>query len=1135
VVIPARAASIPPKYEARISMNGLIRASLRNPYAVTVMCLTIFLLGFEALRRIPIDILPVFKSPAVQVLTFYAGMPAASVEKDISNRMERWVGQANGTSRQESRSIIGASIVRDYFRSDVDPNGALTQVNSLALAAVPNLPPGTLPPVVLPFDPTSTTPVCIVAVDSPNGEQTESILYDVGRYEVRNMLMSINGAVAPVVYGGKIRAVLAYVDRQKLQARGLSPIDVMNALDNYNLFLPTGDVKIGEIDYALDSNSMYDAAEAMGDIPLRTEPGNTAFLRDVATPKDAAFIQTNVVRVNGKREVYIPVFRQLGASTLGVVNDVRRNLKGFQERLTRGGIELKLVMDQSVYVRQSIWALAQEGIGGAVLCSLTILLFLGQPRMTAIAVMTLPISVLSACIFLYATGNTINVMTLAGLTLAIGPMVDSAIICLENTHRHLGMGVKPMEAAFLGASEVALPELVSTLCTFLVLAPLALMPGMGEFLFRPMAYAVAFAMISAYILSRTLVPACSGYWLSSHGEGHGHGNEPEHGHGNGQFDNGHARGNIVARAYARWLEWVDRAFAAYARGLDVILRHRMLTIATGFGLFFVTLGLMWPIMRKEFFPEVDAGAFEMYVRAPSGTRIDTPAGTNLRSTEQIIGEVEELIRKTISEEDFQLIISELGVNADWSAAYTPNAGPMDAVIKVQLSPERSRSAQEYVHMIRLAVLKDPRFKNLDFGFDAGGLVRGAMNEGKSTPINIRITGKRQAEARAVAEEIKDRVAGIPGVVDARIIQRLDYPEYIIDVDRAKAADLGLSQQDVMRNVVAALNSSIQFNKRNFWIDPVGGNQYFVGVQYPEEDIKSLETLMNVPIPTPAKRSIPLSNLVTLRRAMVPTEVTHTNIQPTIDLTMGTYGRDLGHVSDDVTAVINEFGQRLPDGSWIPYDPSSQARRPLPGSKIVLSGEYARMKETFSSLFFGLIGASVLIYFLMVGLDKSWVVPLTVMLVVPLCLVGILPMLYLTGSAINVQSLLGFIFVVGIKVANTVLMTDFAQELRRHEGLNPTEAIRKAASIRVRPVTMTALAAFFALIPGAFALERGSEANAPLARAILGGLLAGEPATLFVLPCLYSLMVRDKPGARTEHMPEETFGEEAAPETDEGWV
>lgn len=1089
-------------------MNGLIRASLRNPYAVTVFCLTLVLLGGAAAWFIPVDILPVFKSPAVQVLTFYGGMPAASVEKDITNRMERWVGQASGTSRQESRSIVGASVVRDYFRSDVDPNGALTQVNSLALAAVPNLPPGTLPPVVLPFDPTSTTPVGIVAVDSPDASQSESILYDVGRYEVRNMIMSINGAIAPVVYGGKIRAVLAYLDRPKLEARHLSPLDVMKALDSYNVFLPTGDAKFGDMDFALDSNSLYDYPSQMGDIPLHSKLGNVSYLRDVATVKDAAFIQTNIVRIDGKKEVYIPVFRQLGASTLAVVNTVRSSLEEFTGRLTRSGVALRLVMDQSVYVRQSISALMQEGLLGAVLCSLTILLFLGQWRMTAIAVMTLPISVLSALIFLYYTGNTVNVMTLAGLTLAIGPMVDSAIICLENTHRHLGMGAPPREAAYLGASEVAMPELIATLCTFLVLSPLALMPGMGEFLFRPMTLAVAFAMGSAYILSRTLVPACSGAWLEGHGAGEGHG----HGHdappvGKGETfkinGNGNDRGLTarVAGAFARWEALVDRMFARYAGLLDWILRVRLLVIGLAFGLLTLTLVVLWPPLRKEFFPEVDAGAFDMFVRAPSGTRIE--------KTEERVAQVEELIKKLIPDHDRELYISEIGVNADWSAAYTPNSGPMDAVIKVQLKEHRSRSAQDYVHLIRTAVAKDPRFRDMDFAFDAGGLVRGAMNEGKATPINIRVTGKDQQVARTIAERIRNKVVKIDGVVDARIIQRLDYPEYIIDVNRANAADLALSQEDVMKNVVAAFNSSIQFNKKNFWIDPVGGNQYFVGVQYPENDIKSIETLLNIPITSvDQKKAIPLSNLISLRRTTVPTEVTHQNIQPTIDLTMGVYGRDLGHVSDDVTKVVDEFGKKNPDGSWQPYDPSSNHKQTLGGSKIVLSGEYARMQDTFRNMGLGLIGAAVLIYFLMVALAKSWVAPLTIMVAVPLSLIGVLPMLYLTGTAVSVQSLLGFIFIVGINVSNAVLMTDFAQELRASENLTPFQAIRKAASIRVKPVTMTAMAAFFAMLPGALALERGSEANAPLARAILGGLIAVEPSTLFVLPCLYSLMVRD---------------------------
>src|SRR3954451_14143585 len=501
-------------------MNGLIHASLRNPIAVTVMMLALAVLGGLAAYSIPIDILPVFKSPAVQTLVFYSGMPAASIEKNITARLERGVVQATGGRRIESRSIVGASIVRDYFRSNVDRSGALTEVNSLAGWEYPTMPPGTLPPVVLPYDPTSTTPVCLLALDSAT--QGEAALFDTGRYEIRPQIMSQPGAIAPLVYGCKVRAVMLYLDRVKLQARHLSPQDVMRAVDDYNVFLPTGSAKFGKTDYAIDSNSMFDVVGNMAQIPLRNEHGNAAYLADVATPKDANLIQTNVVRVNGRRQVYIPVFRQLGASTLQVVDTLRGALEAMESRLTRPGIDLKLVMDQSVYVRQSIESLMEEGVLGAVLCSLVILLFLGEWRMTVIAVLTIPIAVLASLIGLYATGNTINVMTLAGLSLAIGPMVDSAIICLENTHRHLGLGTSPHEAAFRGASEVAMPELVASLCTLLVLAPLALMPGLGEFLYRPMAAAVAFAMIAAYLLSRSFVPSRAATWLKPHAEnGHG--------------------------------------------------------------------------------------------------------------------------------------------------------------------------------------------------------------------------------------------------------------------------------------------------------------------------------------------------------------------------------------------------------------------------------------------------------------------------------------------------------------------------------------------------------------------------------------------------------------------------------------
>jgi multidrug efflux pump subunit AcrB len=619
-------------------------------------------------------------------------------------------------------------------------------------------------------------------------------------------------------------------------------------------------------------------------------------------------------------------------------------------------------------------------------------------------------------------------------------------------------------------------------------------------------------MISPYFLSRTFVPSRSARWLKAH-EGHGH--EPANGNGH---DDHHvhmpsvplgdsrpaARRGSLKSLFARWEAFIEAGIGWYVRQLNRTMNYRLIVVLAAVGLFVATLGGLGTQLRREFFPEVDSGAFEIYARAASGTRIE--------ETEKRIAKVEEFVRNTLGA-DLQIIISELGVVADMSAAYTPNAGPMDAVVKIQLKHERDHSAQEYVEQLRTALTGDPNFSDLEFAFDAGGMIRSAMNEGKSSPINIRLAGKNLRQARSIAETIKKEIVQIDGVVDARIIQRLDYPEYIINVDRAKVADLKLNQTEVMKNVVAALNSSIQFHKKNFWIDPVSKNQYFVGVQYFEEDIDSVETLLDVPITGFGQdKPIPLRNIATLTRSTVPTEITHNNLQSTIDLTMGVSKRDLGHVADDVARVVGRFGIIQPDGSWIPYDPDDHSanRKVIKGSLIELSGEYSRMQETFRNLGFGLILATMLIYFLMAALFKSYITPLVILFAVPLGLVGVVTMLYLTNTAINVQSLLGVIFMVGIVVSNTVLLIDFAQNLRVQEGLAPDEAIRKAASIRARPVLMTALAAFFALVPMALALDRGSEANAPLGRAVIGGIIAGLVTTLFVVPSLYSLVVKDAP-------------------------
>jgi multidrug efflux pump subunit AcrB len=1142
-------------------MTWLIELALNNTRAVTVAMLALVLIGLLALTLIPTDILPVYNRPGVQVLTFYTGMPAESIANAITNRMERWAGQASGIRRQESRSILGASIVRNYFHSDVDPSGALTQVNSLALAEIPNLPPGTLPPIVLPYDPTDTVPSCIVAVDSKS--QGESTLYDVARYEVRNYIMSSPGANAPVVFGGKVRCVLAYLDPIKLQARGLSPVDVMNALDRYNVFLPTGDAKFGELDCAVDSNAMYKVVEHMKDIPLRVRPDKTDFLGDVADPKDASFIQTNVVRINGKREVYIPVFRQHGASTLAVVDRLREALPEWSPRLTAPDINLRLVMDQSIYVRQSIKSLAIEGILGAVLCSLTILLFLGQWRMTFMAVLTIPITVLTALALLYLSRESINVMTLAGLALSVGPMVDSAIICLENTERHLSEGASVRNAALLGASEVAMPELTASACTLLVLAPLALMPSSGQFLFKPMALAVAYAMTVAYILSRSFIPSRCATWLKPHahakkeqggeqpqGEpwereqarrehiqrepsrhrrapGSPGRDEPDRGE-HGEERTEESPKGLIRRAYARWEGWVDAGIAWYGRRLDWTMEHRWLMVLAPLVLMILMVVVVGPFMRREFFPAVDAGAFEIYVRAPTGTRIER--------TEDRIAEVENVLKQTIGD-DLELAISELGVWPDWSAAYTPNSGPMDTIMRIQLKEERKNSAQHWAQALRTKFAQNKQFSDLEFAFNTGGTISSALNEGRPTPLNLRIEGKHPRQSRKLAEQILAEVKKIDGVVDSRILQRLDYPEYLIEVDRAKARELALTQEDIMKCVISSLNSSIQFNKKNFWIDPKSQNQYWVGVQYPESDIKSVDTLKNISITSPLQQqAIPLSNLVTIKATNIAAEVTHDNLQTAIDLEMNVHGRDLGHVADDLERSLNQFGWPEPKSfwslfspsgeqnqgaSWLPFDPDDPSRqKTMEATRMKLSGEYGHMTNTFTHFGIGLTLAVVFVYFIMVTLLDSYIVPLLIMYAVPLGLLGIIPMLYLTSTAINVQSLLGVIFVVGILVSHKVLLTDFAEEKQRAEKLSPTEAIIAAAKARVRPVMMTLLAAILALIPMSLALEKGSEANAPLGRAVIGGLLSSILSTLFVTPALYSLAVREDESVQEEHNSDE---------------
>jgi multidrug efflux pump subunit AcrB len=1016
------------------------------------------------------------------VLTYYNGMPASSVEKTITNRIERWVNQAPGVRLVESRSVPGVSVARVFFRDDIDPNAALTMSNSLALGTLPTLPPNTLPPVVLPFDPTGTLPLGILTVSNP--ELDEAHVKDLARIDVRNMLGGVPGVVAPVVVGGKDRTILVYLDPRKLQARHLSATDVVKALADGNLMVTPGTAYFGDNQVLLDTNAMVTTVADLNGLPIRLPGGRVIELGDVGHAEDAAAIQTSRVRVNGRQQVFVPIYRQGGASSLAVADGVRAALPGMEERLPEGS-KLDFVIDQSDYVRKAIESLVHEGVVGAILVALMILVFLGNFRMTLIASMSLPLAILGAIIGLRTTGETINVMTLGGLFLAIGPLVDNAIVVLENTHRHLGLGKNPTQAAADAAGELTLPVLVATAALIIVLCPVALTPGLGGFLFKPLTLAVAFAMLASFVLSWTFVPALCAKLVRGHGPVAG----PHGAHDHGADFQPQSAG-LFARAHRRVeaaLGWLNRRYDAVLAWALVRRKKVLAAVALLFVLSLVQL--RW--IGQEFFPQVDAGQIAVAVRAPSNVRLD--------AAERRVAEVEKLIMQQVPAEEREMIVSEIGLNPDWSAAYSRNAGQMDTLLRVQLAPGRQFSAQEYAVKLRHAFRADPRFSDLEISFDTGGMVSSALNFGAASPIDLRVEvpGRIADEvAMEVAQQLRQKAAAVRGAADVRVAQRIDAPYLVIEVKRQKALEVGLTTRDVILQVVAAMNSSTSIN-RNFWIDTQSGNQYFVAVQYPEDPDRRLQDLKTIfATGTNQSSPVPLSALVELRDSQAAVEITHTGLRKVFNVLVNTEGRDIGSVAANLKPVVEEVNRRLKD------DP---ARR---GMRVTLGGEYASMTESFKSLGFGLVLASVLVYLLMVPLMRSFVAPMIIMAAVPLGLIGVLTTLYLTRTTLNVQSEMGVIFLVGIVVSQGVLLIDFANQLRK-QGATVAEAVTRSASIRFRPILMTFLATFLDLLPMALGLGRGSEALTPLARAVVGGLVTSTFLTLIVVPVLFTLLVRDR--------------------------
>ncbi|MFQ5807283.1 MAG: efflux RND transporter permease subunit [Phycisphaerae bacterium] len=1063
-----------------------IELTLRNPHLVVVLVLAIIVVGLRSIRDLPADLLPQFNTPAVQVVCFYPGMPPEVMERDIMSRLERWTGQSVGIEHQEAKAMLGVCVVKDFFREDISFDTAMSQVTSYAMSDLFYLPPGTIPPMVMPFDPTASVPLCLVSVSSPT--LSEKKLYDVAYYELRNRLQSIQGVVAPAVYGGVLRRILAYVDPMELAARGLSPMDVVKTIQRQSIFIPTGNAKFGDIDYQIVSNAMPEAVERLNDLPVKTDGQAVVFMRDIGEVRDSHQIQSNIVRINGRRQVYIPIYRQPGANTIAIVDAIKAQLEQILKRLRdmdpgAKAVNLAVVMDQSTYVRSSIRSLQVEAGLGALLAGLVVLLFLRSVRATVIAVMALPFSLLAAFIGMLYTGDSLNSMTLGGLALAIGIILDQAIVVLENISRHLAMGKSRYQAALDGTREVALPVLVAVITFCVVFFPVVFLSGIARFLFQPLSLAVVFAVSASYIVAVFVLPTGCLRFLKpgSHGSP------------------GATHPGFVS--------------SVFDRILPLLLRARYLVVG-GAALAFAGAAFLLLNQGRELFPPVDSKQFTIYVRLPSGTRIENTEATVAAIEKSLIDEIGQPDPTYPKEEKFadsnmRMLISNAGVLMDWPAAYTPKTGPLDAFVLVQLKGKKGKPGTfEYVEDLREKL--NAQFPGVEFAFDTGGMMTAALNFGLPSPINVQVQGSDLFTAEEIAQHIQRIAAGVPGAVDVRVAQRMDYPQIGIEVDRTKAAQLGLTQEDVIKNVVTAVNSSIGFNPA-FWIDHQSGNHYFIGAQYAESEINSVETLRDVPITgASSKQPVPLRNVADFYRASGPAVVNHLNITRTIDVFANVrLGFDVGSVAAEIERRLSAAPALQParkeTARGVSYELGGQYAGK--GYTFSLRGEVATMRASLRQFLGGFGLAVILIYLVMVALLRSFAVPLAILLTVPLGLIGVALMLFLTGTALSIPAAMGILMMTGIVTEFSIILLSFANQLV-DEGLPVRTAIVEAAKVRFRPIMMTSLAAWLAMLPMAIG-GPGTEANAPLARAIIGGVITAAFLSLVVVPCLYVVFKREQ--------------------------
>ncbi len=1052
----------------------IVKLALRRPYTFVVMAVLIAILGGVSIVAMQKDIFPYIDIPVATVVWTYTGISPTEMANRIVTPAERGMtSTVNDIEHIESSSYNGISVIRVFFQPKVKIDLAIAQIAAFSQTIIRVLPPGIFPPAVIKYD-ASSVPILQLAVNSKS--QSEQEIYDLAQNFIRTQLATVEGTSIPLPYGGKQRQIMIDLDPEALYSRKLSANDISSAINAQNLILPAGTAKIGDRDYFVQLNSSPTTVAAMNDLPVRSGNGAVVFMKDIGQVHDGFAVQTNIVRQNGRRATLLTVLKNGQASTLDIVNQVKEELPTVLAGMPQG-LQIAPLFDQSLFVRAAMSGVVREASIAAALTALMILLFLGSWRSTLIVCTSIPLSILTSCIILWAMGHTLNVMTLGGMALAVGILVDDATVEIENVHRNMGLKhdglAKTLTRSILdGAQQIALPSFVSTLAICIVFIPVLLLTGPARFLFTPLALAVVFAMLMSYFLTRTLVPTMVHHMLTSEVEIYAHGEEGL----------ANAKG-FIWHAHHAFNVRFERMRESYRRALAWCLHHRI-RVSLVYGLFVLASLFLIAIVGTDFFPYIDSGQMRLHVRAPEGTRIE--------ETERVFGDVENTVNEYLHKGELDQIVDNIGLPNAVNLAFgdSPTIGSSDGDILISLNPENHRPTQLIQRDLR-RILRH-KFPNETFFFGAANITNQILNFGIPAPIDIQVVGRSVDANFKIAQDLQRKIAGVPGAVDVHINQEVNTPAIDFDVDRSKANLAGLTQHDVANSMLISLSSSGQ-TAPNQWLNPLNGVNYNVAVQTPQYRLDSVDAIRRTPVTGPTGGNTQLlGNLLSgVRRDVTTTLVNHYNVQPVFDIFANTDQRDLGGVAADINKIISEENKHLPRAT-----------------NIVVRGQVQTMENSFRRLGLGMIFAILLVYLLMVVNFQSWLDPFIILTALPGAFAGILWMLYATQTTLNVPSLMGAIMAVGVATANSILLVTFANE-ERAEGKNQLEAALSAGFTRLRPVLMTALAMIVGMLPMALSLGEGGEQNAPLGRAVIGGLIFATFSTLFFVPIVYSFL-RSKP-------------------------